>query len=133
MVNAFCDDGYTEEFYVKGVERRYPECRFEARPILPEDRAEYIKIISKETDPKKAERMSGKVLSEHLVKWSLGEDTSPAKIMKLKPMLLTRLANIVIWNSDNGDDDPEKTIAERIDDDETAEFSASKPDADAKN
>ena len=53
--------------------------------------------------------------------------------MTLKPLLLTRLANIVIWNSDDGDDDPEKTIAERIEDDETAEFSASKTDADAKN
>ena len=73
MVNAFCDDGYTEEFYVKGVERRYPEVRFKVRPILPEDRAAYVKLVSKETDAKKAERMSGKVIAEHLVecRWAM--------------------------------------------------------------
>ena len=84
MLSAFIEGDYTEELYIKGIEGLHPEVRFKFRPILTEDRAEFIHRTGKEEDPKRAERIAGKALADHLVSWSLGDDVSPARIMKLK-------------------------------------------------
>ena len=133
MVNAFILDGYTQDAYIKPLEFMYPEVRFKFRPILSEDRAEFIKRVNNEKDPKKAERIAGKLLSDHLVEWSLGDDTSPSMVMRLRPALFIRMTRIILYVEDVGDTDPDKTIDEKFEADETAEFSASKLDADSKN
>ena len=122
MLSAFITENCIEERYIKAVERMHPEVRFKFRPILAEDRAEFIHRTGKEKDPKRAERIAGKALADHLVSWSLGDDVSPGRIMKLKPSLLARLVSIVLYARDPGDDDPTDTDDEA---DETTSFSAS--------
>ena len=124
MISAFITDDCIEKSYIKAVNRMHPECRFEFRPILAEDRAEFIHRIGKEEDAKRAERIAGKALADHLVSWSLGDDVSPARIMKLKPSLLARLVTIVLYADDPGDDDPTATD-DGEESDETTSFSAS--------
>ena len=125
MLSAFITEDCIEERYIEAVDRMHPEARFKFRPILAEDRAEFIHRAGKEEDPKRAERIAGKALADHLVSWSLGDDVSPARIMKLKPSLLSRLVSIVLYARDPGDDDPTATDDEG-EADETTSFSASK-------
>ena len=99
MLSAFITEDCIEERYIEAVDRMHPEARFKFRPILAEDRAEFIHRAGKEEDPKRAERIAGKALADHLVSWSLGDDVSPARIMKLKPSLLARLVTIVLYLS----------------------------------
>jgi len=133
MTSAFIQDGYTEERYIKAVERMHPEVRFKFRPILAEDRAAFIEETGSEQDPKKGERLVGQALADHLVGWSLDLPPDPANIMKLKPSLMVRLSMIVLYARDPGDTDPTKTMDKKLEADATASFSASKPDADLGN
>ena len=122
MISPFITSDSIEKSYIEAVDRLHPECRFQFRPILAEDRAAFIYRVGQEEDAKRAERIAGKALADHLVSWSLGDDVSPAKIMKLKPSLLARLVSIVLYARDPGDDDPTATDDEA---DKTTSFSAS--------
>ena len=135
MTSAFIEDGYTEERYIKAVERMYPEVRFKFRPILAEDRAALIDnaAIASEQDPKKGERVIGQALADHLVEWSLKLKPVPENIMRLKPSLMVRLSMVILYGRDPGDTDPTKTMDKKLEADATASFSASKPDADLGN
>ena len=127
MTSAFIEDGYTEERYIKAVDRMHPEVRFKFRPILPEDRAAFIEDVAtgSKQDPKKGERLVGQALADHLVEWSLDLPPEPANIMLLKPSLMNRLSMIVLYARDPGDDDPTATD-NKEEADETTSFSASK-------
>ena len=124
MTSAFITENYIEQRYIEAVDRLHPECRFKFRPILVEDRATFLDDVANEKDPKRAERIAGKALADHLSSWSLGDDVSPARIMKLKPSLLSRLVSIVLYADDPGDDDPTATD-DGEEADETTSFSAS--------
>ena len=135
MTSAFIEDGYTEERYIKAVERMHPEVRFKFRPILAEDRAAFIEDVAtgSKQDPKKGERLVGQALADHLVEWSLDLPPTPANIMLLKPSLMNRLSLVILYARDPGDTDPTKTMDKKLEADATASFSASKTDADLGN
>lgn len=120
-ISAFVsdDDGYTEECYFEASERMYPAVRFDFRPIRVLDRVqivEELRDLNRKGRAKDAERYIAEEVATRIARWEfLGEDGHPVdgvpspkkdSVLKLKPQLFVRFADVVIYGTEAGDDDP---------------------------
>lgn len=120
-VSAFVsdDDGYTEECYFEARERMHPAVRFDFRPIRVLDRVqivEELRELNRKGRSKDAERYIAGEVATRIVRWEfLGNDGEPMdsvpaptkdSVLKLKPQLFVRFADVLIYGSESGDDDP---------------------------
>lgn len=126
---SFIDDGYTEDGFIDAVPRLFDKpLRFKFRPCLPEQKA---KIVAKLRVAKadESERIHAVALAETVTEWDLvnkAGDAQPLKaqsFLRLKPFLLSRLADIVIYGVEGGDVDPNWPTDKKKDHDETAGLS----------
>ncbi len=106
------DDGFTFKRYIEGQDRMYPSLRFEFRPVLPIQRA---KIADKrnESQGEQAILSLSKVLAARVVAWSAidrtGRKLEPRaeNIARLHPTIFNRMCNIIIFQIEGGDVDPD--------------------------
>lgn len=120
-VSAFIsnDDGYTEVCYLDSLDRMYPAVRFNYRPIRVLDRIQIVdelRELNRKARSQNAESLIANEIASRVTSWEfLNSDGSviegspePTKsaVLRLKPSLFVRFADVVIYGSDGGDMDP---------------------------
>jgi len=95
----FVADGYTEKAYVKASELN-DEFRFEYRPMLADKRAQLWKDAEK-LKPDLGEQKMAMEMVHHVISWDITDengkpvDITARNLLKLKPVLWTRLGSII--------------------------------------
>lgn len=105
------DDGYTFDGYLEGVEHQVPEMRFTYRPLVSEERSEFIDAL-KGKKGRDQDREIAKKLAERIKTWDLKDGNGaplPINRETLRRLLFptfNRLSGIVIYGSQISDQDP---------------------------
>lgn len=117
------DDGYTLPCYIAPKPRMHNAVRFAYRPTRIVDRATLIEVNGNVAE-KAFSLYLAEWMAKRIVSWSLkqvGPDgmmvpmpITPANLLTLKSPLWLRLINIVVWGSDAGDEDPERSKQENL-------------------
>lgn len=113
-------DGYTEEAFIKEVPNGIAAIRFEFRPALIEVRAEILERVNKCKDSRQAEQYQAKELADRIVHWNIteidGDDKEVIAPISAKTILsfrssfaFQRMVAIVLYGSEWGDTDPDRT------------------------
>ena len=130
-LSAYIHDGYTAKGYIEGIERLYPAVRFTYRPILPKDRAVYVRAIQEAGNPRKEEEIAAAAIAKSVKSWNVKKTESAesqklvdvpikaAEILRLNVMVTNRIYRIVTGvepsDSDpNSTDDSGKTDIDRM-------------------
>ncbi len=105
---AYIEDGYTEEGYMKELPHVHQACKFKYRPLLPATVRTTMHKWSEITGEEKTERINN-TLVDHLVSWDLTHNKNilPIKaetFMRLRQPFVDRLFNIVT-SSDLSDEE----------------------------
>ena len=112
-VSGYIYDGYTQEAFIAGKERKYPAVTFTYRPVLTQNRSVVAFEITK-SDPRKQEEIAAELIERQVVSWDLksklhADDMEPqavpikaVHILRLHPILCGRLYFIVLGD-DAGD------------------------------
>lgn len=105
------DDGYTFDGFLEGVEHQMPDIRFTYRPLISEERSEFIDAL-KGKKGRDQDREIAKKLSERIKSWDLKDgrgETLPITrdtVRRLQFPTFNRLSGIVIYGSQISDQDP---------------------------
>ena len=120
-VSAFIsdDDGYSEEAYIDAIERMHPAVRFKYRPIRVLDRVQIVgelRDLNAKGKAQNAESLIAQEIANRIFSWDFLDSNGsvidgapePTKksVLRIKPQLFVRLADIVIYGNDAGDLDP---------------------------
>jgi hypothetical protein len=114
---GYIPDGFTASIYLAEIPRVYEAVRARYRPLLAEDRAEFL-AQEERLAPRQRERAGAKMLEAQLVDWDLHDDQGqplPVKvdvILRLQPLLRRRLSLIVL-GLDSGDEDDQADATTR--------------------
>lgn len=122
---AFIQDGYTERAYLQSVALLYGPVRFSFRPMLAEDRADYVERSSR-LRPREQTLRAAEVIEHHVLEWDIrdGRDhvvpITSQNILRLHPNLFNRMLWVVTgtepWDLDPQQPTPQRTEASLLED-----------------
>lgn len=114
---AFIPDGFTDSFYLDGIERLYPAVRGRFRPCTHEETGEYF-AASRSLKPREQDRKAAQLVAQRIVDWNIvdpaGEPVAVAaeNVLRLNRVLFSRLL-AVVTGVEAPDEDPTATDTER--------------------
>ncbi len=112
-VSGYIYDGYTQEAFITGKERKYPDVTFTYRPTLTQNRSTVTVEIQK-ADPRRSEEIAAELVARQVISWDLraklhADDIDPqpvpieaAHILRLHPELGARMY-FIVTGDDAGD------------------------------
>src|SRR5262245_30308487 len=113
----YISDGFTESAFLKGVARLYDDVRFSYRPLLIDERSEFLDCTGK-LSPAQRERETAKLMAGKLVSWDVTDRNGNAlpanadNLLRLRPVLFQRLSFVVL-GIEAPDEDPNGTPEEQ--------------------
>ena len=105
----FIDANYQQKAVLKEVPGIHPELTFTYRPCIPEERAQVIQKLGIQKSAACQERMMCDVLTKHISEWSAEEAITLENMVRIRPLVLNRLAAIVVYGTEAGDSDDKET------------------------
>ena len=122
---SYIHDGYNETAFIRGVPHLYGDVRFTFRPMLAEDRAEFVERGSK-LKARDQTRRSAELIEHHVLEWNVERlDGKPVPItaeaiLRLHPNLFNRILWVVTgtepWDEDPGIEGQPRTSATLVED-----------------
>lgn len=105
-MQAFIDDGYQVERYLRGEARLYPSVRLTVRVMQPTERSRWAAEQSRASEDDERTEITTKWMAERIIKWDLPAKPTAENVGRLVPALYDRLFAIV-WGVSGGDPLPE--------------------------
>lgn len=114
---SYIPDGYTENAFLRAVPHIHDDVRFAFRPMLPEERADFIERGAR-LKAKEQTRRAAEVIEHHVHIWDIYDENEKIvpltadKILRLHPNLFNRLL-WVVTGTEPWDEEPEQKAPQR--------------------